>query len=111
MKVYLIRHAQSEDNAQGLRKRMSRADFNGFLTRAASAALTPLGTMQAQQLAQRLAGGGIEHVYTSPHARALATAMIVGRALDLTPTVHPELGELMPPALTPKSGEASLRWL
>ncbi len=41
MRVYLIRHAQSEDNAQGLRKRMSRADFNVFLTRASSAALTP----------------------------------------------------------------------
>jgi broad specificity phosphatase PhoE len=111
MRVYLIRHAQSEDNAQGLRKRMSRADFNVFLTRASSAALTPLGSMQAQQLAQRLADVGIDHVYASPHARALATAMIVGRALDLTPTVLPELGELMPPTLTPQSGEASLRWL
>ncbi len=37
--------------------------------------------------------------------------MIVGRALDLTPTVLRELGELMPPTLTPQSGEASLRWL
>src|SRR5262249_7622868 len=112
MQVYLIRHAQSEDNAQGLRKRMSRSDFNALLTRASSAALTPLGTMQAQQLAQRLADVGIAHVHTSPHVRALATATIVGRALDLTPTVHPELGELMPPPLlTPKSGQASLRWL
>jgi len=82
-----------------------------LLARASSATLTPFGNMQAHQLARRLADVGIERMYTSPHARAFATAMIVGRALDLTPTVLQELGEVMPPALTPRAGEASLRWL
>jgi broad specificity phosphatase PhoE len=109
--VCLIRHAQSEDNARGLSRRMSRAAFNALLCSAADAALTPVGMGQARHLASRLGAIPLERVYTSPHVRALSTAAILGEAFGLTPQVMPDLREVMPPGLKETPAEAPLRWL
>ena len=47
--------------------------------------LTPLGYRQAQAAAERLAGEGVEAVYSSPQGRALETARASAAALGLSP--------------------------
>ncbi len=45
--------------------------------------LTPLGIRQAEAAAERLAGEGIEKVFSSPYGRALETAEITAKRLKL----------------------------
>ncbi len=113
MLVYLIRHAESEDNVVELngKHRMSRADFNAFMQNAPHSPLTARGQEQAAALAQRLADVAFTRLYTSPLPRATATAAVLAEAQGLVPIVIEDLRELMPPPLRADSGEASLRRL
>ncbi len=87
MELYIIRHAQSSNNAL--------ADPT---QRVCDPVLTELGRRQAQVLAHYLAAGNgpgrhIDRLYTSPMCRALQTAQPVGRALGLRPEVWIDLHE------------------
>jgi broad specificity phosphatase PhoE len=110
VKIYLVRHAQSEENALDLRSRMSRTEFGALLGRSANAALTPLGQQQAQAVAARLAQLPIERLYCSPFTRARATAEAIGAPHGLVPVVVDELREVLPRPVD-GSQEASLRRL
>ncbi len=99
MEVYLIRHAQSRDNARRLQYRLSPTAFNAFLRDTPNTPLTALGIQQAQQVASLLAGTPIDRLYTSPFERALATATVLGQAWNLPPQIMPDLREIMPSML------------
>ena len=113
MRVYLIRHAECEDNVVEVsgKHRMTRADFNRFLHNGPHSPLTARGQEQAQALAQRLADIPFDRLYTSPLPRALATAAVLGEAQGLTPIVIEDLRELQPPPLREGGRDASLRRL
>ncbi len=57
-------------------------------------ALTPLGHRQAQALARRLVGTGIDRIYSSPFRRALETARYTAEQLGLDVQVEPWTREL-----------------
>lgn len=100
MELYLIRHAQSTNNA-----------LPAETDRVCDPALTELGQRQAAIVAGHLANGatrdpagppgapaaapgfGITHLFCSPMWRALQTAQPIGRALGLAPTVWVEMHE------------------
>ncbi len=100
MILYIIRHAQSTNNALGNPE-----------DRECDPALTDLGRRQAQLLALLLAGGaapdfemaraltpdrrgfGIARLFVSPMRRALQTAQPIARALGVTPEVWVEIHE------------------
>lgn len=113
MRVYLIRHAESEDNAIEVHgnQRMARAEFNRFMQNAPDSPLTVRGQEQAQALAQRLADVPFSRLYTSPLPRAVATAAALADAQRLTPIVIEDLRELMPPPMREVGGPATLRRL
>lgn len=105
MELYLIRHGQSTNNAQGTNQP----------NRARDAALTETGRQQAAALAAHLAcadrsevavryyadtyrqegrlNGGIARVYCSAMLRALQTAQPVGAALGVAPEVWVDIYE------------------
>lgn len=111
MRVYLVRHAQSEENILDLRRRTTVEDFNAILRRSPEVALTPLGVQQAHAVARWLAGQGIERLYTSPFVRTRSTAEVIGAALGLEPEVVDELREVLPQAGGHTGRPASLRRL
>lgn len=103
MELFLIRHAQSYNNALGDERR-----------RIVDPPLTEIGLRQAELLAAFLANGsdyesapcegeptnggngcghGITRLYTSAMQRALQTAQAIGRALGLRPEVWVEVHE------------------
>ena len=93
MHVYLIRHAQSENNvltAETMGRRKVDPD------------LTALGYRQRERLARHVAcqrdvfedGFQITQLYTSAMYRCLVTAQALGQALDLRPKVWPDLHEM-----------------
>lgn len=96
MQLYIIRHAQSTNNAL--------ADER---LRVCDPPLTELGRLQAQIVAQHLASGrqpepaagdghggyGLTHLYTSPMWRALQTAQPIAQTLGLQPEIWLELHE------------------
>lgn len=73
MQIYLLRHAEPAYPAD---------------------ALTARGHRQARALARRLAGCGIEAIYSSPMGRARATAGYAAELLGLPVVVEPWMGEL-----------------
>lgn len=92
MHVYLIRHAQSENNVltEGT-MHQRKADPN----------LTPLGYQQREQLAEFLAtapeasqaGFEITHLYTSAMYRSLLTSQSIAAALGIKPSIWVDLHE------------------
>jgi 2,3-bisphosphoglycerate-dependent phosphoglycerate mutase len=100
MQLYIIRHAQSTNNALGDERFRDR-----------DPALTELGERQAEILAEHLVTGierepallergdhprsgyGITRLYCSPMWRSLQTARPVGRALRLQPRVWTDIHE------------------
>jgi 2,3-bisphosphoglycerate-dependent phosphoglycerate mutase len=100
MQLYIIRHAQSANNA-----------LTDQRYRVPDPLLTEVGERQAQMLADHLAhsdgrfpsairadgtpgrGDGITRLYCSPMRRALQTALPVSRALGLMPEVWIEIHE------------------
>lgn len=81
MKVYVIRHGQTELNVKGL--------INGQL----EDALTAEGMEQAKIAAKSLPKT-IKHLYVSPLNRARQTAEILNAELNLPITFHDELKEV-----------------
>jgi broad specificity phosphatase PhoE len=71
VRLYVIRHAQSLANAEG--RLQGHLDF----------ALTELGHDQCARLAERLAGEGVETLYSSPLGRARTTAEAIAERLRL----------------------------
>ncbi len=71
LKIYLARHGQDEDNAQGI--------LNGHRDRS----LTELGIKQAQDIANKIKDAGIKFdaIYSSPLKRTLQTASIIVDAI------------------------------
>lgn len=110
MDVYLIRHAESEDNVfETTTRAISRARYNVWLKNNPHSILTPRGQEQALALADQLRDVRLDRLYTSPWQRAHATAEVLGAALGLTPVSHPELHEVLPPPLPERGGPASMR--
>lgn len=68
MRIYLVRHAQSEANAKNI-------DFNGK----ADFDLTLLGEKQAESLAKFFSNKHIDIIYSSVLKRAIKTAEIIGK--------------------------------
>jgi len=113
MRVYLIRHAESEDNVVEVdnKQRLTRGAFNAFMQNAPHSPLTARGQEQAHVLAQRLANVAFARLYTSSLPRALATARVLGEAQGLVAIVVNDLRELHPPQLRERGGDVSLRLL
>lgn len=72
MKLYFVRHGQSEANL-----------LNEFSNRGYKNGLTALGREQAHQLADRLKPDSLSYIYSSPLMRAVQTAEILSNELDL----------------------------
>jgi broad specificity phosphatase PhoE len=84
LKIYLVRHGQDEDNAEGL--------LNGRRNRP----LTKLGVEQATTLAAKIKNAGLSFgaIYSSPLDRVYGTAEIISRALSMpSPEILPDLIE------------------
>jgi broad specificity phosphatase PhoE len=79
--VYLARHGETQDNAEGR--------VQGWL----DPPLNDRGRRQAVTLARETAGLGIAALYTSQLRRAHETAAIVGEAIGLEPRVDERLAE------------------
>ncbi|HEX2326299.1 MAG TPA: histidine phosphatase family protein [Chloroflexota bacterium] len=80
MRLYLVRHAQSEANA-------------GLPGATRDSRLTELGRRQAEAVAQRLAHHRIGRVLASPYVRTLETAEAIRLATGAPATVLPLLHE------------------
>ena len=73
--MILVRHAESEWNRHFS---LTHVDPN-----IPDPPLTEVGRQQAEDLIERLAGEGVRRLLASPYRRALETATIVARSLDL----------------------------
>ncbi len=82
MRVYFVRHGQSEANV-----------IKVFSNRGWKHPLTDLGRQQAQSLAEKLAGQGIIAIYTSPIRRAVESAEILASRLNVPHQIEPALAE------------------
>jgi len=84
LRIYLARHGQDEDNA------------NGILNGRRDMPLTDKGVAQANDVAQKIVATDIRfsHIYASPLKRAYRTAEIIAEALHMPrPNVLPDLVE------------------
>lgn len=72
MILYFARHGESVANTGNV---ISNRDLDH--------PLTPVGRLQAENLAERLADAGLSKIYSSPVPRAFETATIVAHKLDL----------------------------
>lgn len=79
---YVFRHGETDLNRQ---KRWQGSGMDHDLNQN--------GRAQAESLMEKLAGKGIEIVFSSPLLRAKHTAEALGRALDVPVIVKPELRE------------------
>jgi broad specificity phosphatase PhoE len=83
--MILVRHAESEWNVHYGRTRIDPGIADPPLTRA--------GRAQAERLVDTLAAEGVARLISSPYRRALETATIIARALDLAISVEPLVRE------------------
>ena len=81
MELYLIRHAQSANNA------------NPVAERVCDPPITPLGTEQARLLAEWAASQRLTKLFSSPFLRTLQTARSIQATTGLTPEVRTQLHE------------------
>ncbi|MFO7907708.1 MAG: histidine phosphatase family protein [Planctomycetota bacterium] len=81
MQLFLIRHAQSENNARSQSQRID------------DPALTRIGHEQAKRLARRATELRLTRIYTSPFLRTLQTARHLQHATGLAPQVRVPLHE------------------
>ena len=81
MRVLLIRHAESEGNAEG--RFQGQRDYP----------LSPRGVEQALRLAERLRDRHLDHIYASPLSRANHTAQIVADVKGMTVSPLPGVME------------------
>ncbi len=111
MKVYLIRHAQSEENVLDMTVRSTIQDFNELVRRSHESPLTKEGEIQTRIVVEKLTGARIERLYSSPFVRTLSTATAIGEALDLTPQLLDDLREVLPRPMRERRREAPLKRL
>lgn len=83
--MILIRHGQSEFNVAYGRTRRDPGITDP--------ALTEEGRRQIAALAGELRGEGLKRLIASPYTRALETAVILARTLDIPVTIDPIVGE------------------
>lgn len=81
-RIIAVRHGQSEGNVA----RIWTSAVDGY-------PLTGLGREQARAVGERMAGEGVEHVYSSPFPRARQTAEEIGAVLGLVPALAEGLEE------------------
>ena len=81
MRLYLIRHAESQNNALPESQRVE------------DPGITELGYRQARHLAERVSGLGLTKLFTSPFLRTLQTTSPIYEATRLTPNVRVALHE------------------
>jgi 2,3-bisphosphoglycerate-dependent phosphoglycerate mutase len=81
MELYLIRHAQSANNAKPESQRIPDPP------------ITDLGHEQARRLARRLSSLGLTRVITSPFLRTLQTAEKIQSETFINPEVRIDLHE------------------
>ena len=81
MELYLIRHAQSWNNARPQVERIH------------DPCITELGHRQAKLLADAMKRWGLTHLVTSPFLRALETTSYIHASTGLTPKVQVDLHE------------------
>jgi 2,3-bisphosphoglycerate-dependent phosphoglycerate mutase len=81
MRLYLIRHAQSQNNALPESQRVE------------DPGITRLGHQQARHLGKRMGELGLTKLFTSPFLRTLQTTSPIFEATKLTPSVRVELHE------------------
>jgi 2,3-bisphosphoglycerate-dependent phosphoglycerate mutase len=81
MRLYLIRHAESQNNALPESQRVE------------DPGITELGYRQARHLAERVGGLGLTKLFTSPFLRTLQTTSPIYEATRLTPNVRVALHE------------------
>ena len=79
--VLLVRHAQSANNALPECERVP------------DPALTPLGRMQAEQLAQGLTQFSVAELFCSPFKRSLDTALPASQLLGIRPSIRCDIYE------------------
>lgn len=82
LQVYLVRHGETEWNAQ--RRIQGQSD----------SPLTQMGEAQARQVAQRARLLGITHIITSDLGRTRRTAELIAEMCDCSVTLDPRLREL-----------------
>lgn len=105
--IYLARHGQTEWN-QGMPRYCGVTDVE----------LNEMGRAQAQALANRLRQSPPEAIYASPLKRALVTAQIVGKILNVPVTVERGFREihygawegLTHPEILTEHGDVRARW-
>jgi len=81
MKLYLVRHGETEANTQGIIQGQS------------DTRLTPRGVRQAQELGKRLNNEAIDAIFSSDLGRARETSAEINHYLDLPIRFLPELRE------------------
>jgi|CXWL01.1.fsa_nt_gi probable phosphoglycerate mutase len=91
---YIVRHGETDDNANGI--------FQGQSGRG----LNRRGQAQAARLAERLRRTRIDAIVSSDLERAVETAAILGSACDRTPALDPGLREVDVGTWTGKSHDA-----
>ncbi|MDO8507427.1 MAG: histidine phosphatase family protein [bacterium] len=82
-KIYIVRHGQDEDNA------------NGVLNGHRDMPLTKIGQMQAEEIAQKIEGSGLtfDVILASPLKRAFSTAQAIAKKQNMEVEVEPLLIE------------------
>ncbi len=94
MRVYLVRHGQSEENAADLKRLIGLEDFRQLLEHAQHSPLTALGREQAATVAETIAAFNPTHLYSSPYIRAFDTAQIIATRVGLPIQTINELHEI-----------------
>jgi probable phosphoglycerate mutase len=84
MKLYLMRHGQTNYNLLGLCNDDPRSDVH----------LTDLGRRQAMTVAERLRNAGLEHIFVSELPRTRQTAEIIRHDRAIPITVRAELNDI-----------------
>jgi len=87
VRLYLIRHGQSESNQARVEGRLGSFD----------PALTRTGEQQAERVGERLASYGVDAIYASPLQRAYNTAAPIARRTGLEIHVIDDLQEINEP--------------
>src|SRR4030066_2041674 len=82
-KIYIVRHSQDEDNA------------NGILNGHRDSPLTKIGRMQAEEIAQKIKEAGLtfDIILSSPLKRTFSTAQAIAKNQKMEVNIEPFLIE------------------
>jgi broad specificity phosphatase PhoE len=91
VKFYLVRHGETVSNTKNIYAGQKAEGLTGN------------GRRQARRMAEQLLHLGIDGIYSSPVARAVETAAIIGAGLDKRPVCHEAFREI---AMGPWEGKS-----